>query len=91
MINLPVQHMTIPTFFGVVNSKNEEKLSKLFNTTYSITKEELSLGKFKSICDLHTVNVNEPGNTCMNDPIIQILLTAFQKIMRMNLFGCILS
>ena len=58
---------TIDGMFSKVDSKNEEKLTKLFNTAFMIAKEELPFVKFNSICDLQTVNGLDLGETYIND------------------------
>ena len=68
-----------------MNSQTQEKLRKLFNTAYFISKENLSFAKFPELCKLQMKNGLELGETYLNDHRCKEFVQAISSVIKNDL------
>ena len=68
-----------------MNSQTQEKLIKLFNTAYFISKENLSFAKFQELCKLQMKNGLDLGETYLNGHRCKKIIQAISSVMRNDL------
>ena len=65
-----------------MSSDTEEKMKKLFNIPYFITKHERPFSDFKDLCKLHVKNGLSLGETYINDKGCRVFVEAIDGVMK---------
>ena len=68
-----------------MNSQIQEKLMKLFNSAYFISKENLAFAKFPELCKLQMKNGLDLGETYLNDHRCKEFIQAISSVMKNDL------
>jgi len=68
-----------------MNSQIQEKLTKLFNSAYFISKENLAFAKFPELCKLQMKNGLDLGETYLNDHRCKEFIQSISTVMKNDL------
>lgn len=74
-----------------MNSQIQEKLTKLFNSAYFISKENLAFAKFPELCKLQMKNGLDLGETYLNDHRCKEFIQSISTVMKNDLHNQITS
>lgn len=68
-----------------MNAQIQEKLTKLFNSAYFISKENLAFAKFPELCKLQMKNSLDLGETYLNDHRCKEFIQSISTVMKNDL------
>ena len=68
-----------------MNSQIQEKLTKLFNSAYFISKENLAFAKFPELCKVQMKNGLDLGETYLNDHRCKEFIQSISTVMKNDL------